>query len=257
MTQAQATRGSEVLRVVPSPKWVRVFFGGEAVADSKQAKLLCGNRIPVYYFPESDVRMELLEPTDHTADISGVGGASYRNLRVGDRAAEDAVWGLVKPAGEISGLKGHLAFEWSKMDAWFEEDEEVLVHARDPFKRVDIMPSSRHVRVVVGGETVAESRNPSILFETGMPTRYYLPMVDVRMELLRPSESVTRCPYKGEAHYYSVAVGGQAHQDIAWYYRYPIPEASKVAGMVCFFNERVDALYVDDELMPKPRTPWS
>ena len=106
-------------------------------------------------------------------------------------------------------------------------------------------------------ETVAESDNPVLLFETGLPTRYYLRKLDVRMDLLVPSETVTNCPYKGEAHYYSVAVGGEDSPDAAWYYSYPTTETSKIAGLICFFNERVNELHLDGRLMPKPRTKWS
>jgi uncharacterized protein (DUF427 family) len=133
----------------------------------------------------------------------------------------------------------------------------VYVHPRDPYKRVDVLHSSRHVRVIVAGELVAETRRPSLLFETGLPTRYYIPRADVRMDLLVPTETETRCPYKGLATYYAVHIGPTVVRDIAWYYRHPIPECSKIENLVCFFNERVDALYVDGELQPKPRTLWS
>lgn len=143
------------------------------------------------------------------------------------------------------------------MDAWFEEDDEVYVHPRDPYKRVDVLHSSRHVRVVVLGELVAETRRPSLLFETGLPTRYYVPKADVRMDRLVPSETETRCPYKGLATYHSVRVGATVVGDVAWCYRHPIPECSKIENLVCFFNERVDALYVDGALQPRPQTRWS
>jgi uncharacterized protein (DUF427 family) len=119
----------------------------------------------------------------------------------------------------------------------------VYVHARDPYKRVDVLHSSRHVRVVVAGALVGETRRPSLLFETGLPTRYYLPKTDVRMDLVVPTETETRCPYKGVASYYSVRTEAAVVEDVAWCYRHPIPECSKIENLVCFFNERVDALY--------------
>ncbi len=143
------------------------------------------------------------------------------------------------------------------MDAWFEEAEPIYVHPHDPHKRIDILQSTRQVVVIIGGETVAESHNPVLLFETGLPTRYYLPRLDVRMDLLVPSDKVTGCAYKGKAQYYSVKVGNKVIPDIAWYYTYPAAEAFGIAGMICFFNEKVDALYVDDVKQPKPKTPWS
>jgi uncharacterized protein (DUF427 family) len=133
----------------------------------------------------------------------------------------------------------------------------VYVHARDPYKRVDVLHSSRHVRVVVAGEVVADTRRPRLLFETGLPTRYYLPRPDVRMDLLVSSATETRCPYKGIASYYSLRVGGTLVEDIAWSYRFPIPECAKIENLVCFFNERVEATYVDGEREAKPRTRWS
>jgi uncharacterized protein (DUF427 family) len=142
------------------------------------------------------------------------------------------------------------------MDEWLEEDEPVYVHPRDPYARVDILASSRHVRVELDGVTVAQSRAPRILFETGLPPRYYLPLSDLRRDLLRPSTNRTRCPYKGTAEYWSVEVGGTVHEDLVWIYRSPLPESQKIAGLVAFFNERVD-LYVDGALQERPQTKFS
>ncbi|MGH7357222.1 MAG: DUF427 domain-containing protein [Candidatus Rokuibacteriota bacterium] len=255
MTPANGGAGSPGHELEPSPRWVRVRFGGQTVADSKRVMLLREpGRLPVYYFPRADVRADLRVPVEHGAHCLDRGGAVCWTVRVGDRTAEHAAWGA---ADTHPALRDHVAFEWAKMDAWFEEDDEVYVHARDPYKRVDVLHGSRHVRVVVGGELVAESRRPALLFETGLPTRYYLPKADVRMDLLVPTDTETRCPYKGVATYYAVRVGSTLVPDLAWCYRHPIPECSKIENLVCFFNERVDALYVDGELQPKPRTRWS
>ena len=143
------------------------------------------------------------------------------------------------------------------MDTWYEEKEEVFVHLRDPYHRVDVLNSSRHVRVIVSGETVAETRNAKLLFETGLPTRYYFPKQDVRMDLLESSTLKTRCPYKGIASYWSVKIGDQIVKDIIWEYPNPVVECPKIKDLLCFYNERVEAIYVDDELAPKPKTPWS
>ncbi len=142
------------------------------------------------------------------------------------------------------------------MDAWFEEDEEVFTHPRDPYTRVDILPSSRHVRVEVDGVTVAETSKPTLLFETGLPVRYYLPKTHVRMDLLTPTERRTHCPYKGEAEYWSVRVGEAVHRDLAWSYRAPLPESQRIAGLISFYNERVD-LHVDGVAQERPQTPFS
>ncbi|MGQ0603256.1 MAG: DUF427 domain-containing protein, partial [Anaerolineales bacterium] len=187
----------------PSPRWVRAVLGNVTVADSKRVMLLrASGRLPVYYFPEQDVRADLLTASKHTTTDS-LGTASFSNVKVNGHTAENAAWTYTKLAKGAPRLKGYVAFEWRKMDAWFEEDEQVYVHARDPYKRIDVCHSSRHLRVVVGGETVADTRRPCLLFETSLPTRYYIPKADVRMELLEPSNSHTRCPYKGAASYYS------------------------------------------------------
>ncbi len=142
------------------------------------------------------------------------------------------------------------------MDAWFEEDEQVYVHPRDPYTRVDILQSTRHVRVVVDGVTVADSHSPTLLFETGLPVRYYLPKTDVRLDLLTATETETACPYKGTANYYALTVGDTTYDDFIWWYQHPTAESQKIAGLVCFYNEKVD-IYVDGELQERPRTPFS
>ena len=129
-------------------------------------------------------------------------------------------------------------------------------HPRDPYSRVDILASSRHVRVEVDGVTVAESRQPRILFETGLPPRYYIPLTDVRIDLLRPSDTLSHCPYKGTASYWSVDAGHGVRPDLVWMYRAPLPESQKIAGLACFYNEKAD-IYVDGELQQRPRTIFS
>ncbi len=176
------------------------------------------------------------------------------SVKVGDREATSAAtWYVDSPMDE---LKGTIRFKWAAMDAWFEEDEEVYVHARDPYARVDVLQSSRHIRVEVDGVTVAESRQPRLLFETGLPTRYYLPKTDARMDLLIPTEHRSHCPYKGTAEYYSLQVKGTTHENFVWWYRFPTPESAKIAGYLCFYNERVD-VYVDGQLQARPQSPFS
>src|SRR5687767_7089156 len=183
-----------------SPRWVRVKFGGETIADSRSALLLMETgQLPVYYFPPEDVRTDLMEATDRHSTCPYKGLASYWTIKVGDRVADNAVWGYLDPLPAHPDIKGYLAFYWNKVDTWFEEEEEIYAHPRDPYHRVDALPSTRHLRVVLEGETIAETSHPHLLFETSLPTRYYIPREDVRMELLQPTERHTRCPYKGEA----------------------------------------------------------
>jgi uncharacterized protein (DUF427 family) len=120
------------------------------------------------------------------------------------------------------------------MDAWFEEDEQVFTHPRDPYTRVDILPSSRRIRIEAAGVTIAETSKPTLLFETGLPARYYIPKSHVRMDLLTPSETVSHCPYKGEAEYWSLRIGDDIRPDVAWSYGTPLPESQKIAGLVPF-----------------------
>jgi uncharacterized protein (DUF427 family) len=240
-----------------TPRRVRVVFNGETIADSRRAKLLHeAGHLPVYYFPREDVRWERLEESDHTTHCPFKGDASYWSVRVGERVAENAVWGYPEPIGSCPPIAGYLAFYWRKMDHWYEEDEEVFVHPRDPYHRVDVLESSRHVKVTVNGEVVAETDRPKILFETGLPPRYYIPPEDVREDVLAASEKTTQCPYKGIASYYSVEAGGKRVEDLVWCYPEPIPEAPKIKGLLCFFNEKVD-LEVDGEEQGRPRTQWS
>lgn len=237
------------LHLLACPKRVRVLFGGAFVADSDRALLLREDgHLPVYYLPREDVRAEHLERSDRTTHCPRKGDAVYWHLKVGDKVAEDAVWSYPEPLPDApEELAGHVAFYWKKVDAWFEEDEQVYVHPRDPFKRVDALRSSRHVKIELGGEVVAESRRPVLLFETGLRTRYYLPKTDVRLDLLVPSATQTRCPYKGTADYYSVRVGDRTWEDVVWTYRHPTPACVAVEGLVCFYDEKVDAVYVDGD----------
>lgn len=240
---------------IRSPKRVRVRFGGETVADSTEARLFRPGGPPVYYFPRADLMQDALAPAGRT-ESDARGTKTRFDVRAGGRSAEGAAWEYAEPADGFAFLKGMVAFEWSAMDGWFEEEEEVFVHARDPFKRIEALKSSRRVEVYAAGEKVADSPAPTLLIEPGHPLRYYLPKTHARMDLLRPSATISRCAYKGEADYYSVRTPGGAVEDAAWSYKSPTPEVAGVAGMLCFFNERVDAILVDGEEQPKPATAW-
>lgn len=242
----------------PSPRRVRVAFNGATIADSTSAHLLFETRhLPVYYFPRADVRMPLLAPTAHRTFCPYKGNASYWTIRVGDRTSENAVWSYPDPYDEVAAIRDFVAFYWDRVDHWYEEDDEIFVHPRDPYKRVDVVASSRAVKVILGGETIAETRRARFLFETRLPTRYYIPAEDVRMDLLAPSDRTTACPYKGRARYWSARIGDRLFPDIVWSYQEPIPECPKIKGYLCFFNERVDTILVDGEEVPRPLTKWS
>jgi uncharacterized protein (DUF427 family) len=240
-----------------SSRRVRVIFNDETIADSKRVKLLHETgHLPIYYFPEEDVCRDLLETTEHTTYCPFKGNASYWSVRVDDNVAENAVWSYPEPLKSAPPLSGYLAFYWRMMDAWYEEGEQVFVHPRDPYHRIDVLDSTRHVKVMADGEVVAETAQPKLLFETGLPPRYYIRAEDVRMDKLLPSEKNTQCPYKGVASYWSVKVGEDILEDLVWSYQDPIPEAAKMKGHLCFFNEKVD-LEVDGEEQERPQTQWS
>ena len=174
------------------------------------------------------------------------------NLELEGRTVENAAWTYREPDAARAALKDHVAFYWGKLDAWFEEDEEVFVHPRDPHKRVDVLPSSRHVRVEVDGQVVADTQHPSLLFETGLPTRYYIPQLDVRLDLLESSPTTTQCPYKGKAVYWSIRAGDTLHKDLVWSYPFPIAECPKIEKLMAFYNEKLD-IYVDGELQGRAK----
>jgi uncharacterized protein (DUF427 family) len=227
------------------------------VVDSRRTKLLHEHgRLPVYHFPEDEVRMDLLEPGEHRTRSTAKGEVRWWSLRVGDRVANDAAWTYPDPPGDAAALEGLVGFEWGAMDEWYEEDEPAIVHARDPYHRVDVLDTSRHVKVSVKGELLAETSRARVLFETGLPPRWYIPLEDVREEFLAPSEKRTGCAYKGFAGYWSVRVGDALEEDLAWTYREPRHEAERIAGYVAFFNERTD-IEIDGELEERPITPWS
>ena len=246
------------VRLEPTPRRLRVEHDGAFVADTTRGMVMFETRhLPVYYFPLQDVRMDLMSRTDRRSHCPYKGDASYWSVSVGGRTAENAMWSYETPYAELPELEGLGAFYWDRVDRWYEEDEEVFVHPRDPYKRVDVVRSKRRVKVTVGGRTVAETTRAQFLFETDLPVRYYIPMEDVRLELFAPTETTSRCPYKGIARYWSATVGGRVHEDVVWSYPDPVDECSRIRSLMCFFNENVDSIEVDGKIVDKPRTKWS
>jgi uncharacterized protein (DUF427 family) len=242
------------IRIEQGPKRVRAYLAGELVADTKRPFLVWEwPYYPTYYFPADDVRAELV-PAGQTEHSPSRGDGQVYHIKVAGAAADGAA--LRYPDSPIEALRDLVRLDWNSMTDWFEEDELVYVHPRDPYSRVDILASSRHVRVEIDGVTVADSHQPRILFETGLPPRYYLPLTEVRMDLLRSSGTQSQCPYKGTAGYWSVDTGQAVHTDLVWIYRMPLPESQKVAGLACFYNEKVD-IYLDGELQDRPKTHFS
>jgi uncharacterized protein (DUF427 family) len=250
---AERARLKDGVHIEVSPRRVRAYLDNQVLADSQQVLLVYETkRPPVYWFPTADVRMSLLTLKEPAAGAAS-GTAHYRSSTGGD---DNVAWSYAEPRGELAPLEGHIAFYWNAIDRWYEEDEEVFVHPRDPYSRVDTVHSSRHVRVEVGGQVIAETKRPVVLYETGLPTRYYIPKLDVRMDLFEPTRTVTHCPYKGDAVYWTLKVGSSTYPDFVWSYPRPIPEIPKIENLLCFYNEKVD-LYVDGALQERPVSPFS
>lgn len=234
--------------VEPTARRIRVRLGGRLVADSARALLMIRygpKGLPTYFLPRADVAPDAL-----VDEVRGPDGGSSWTVAAGPDRAAGAAWTDPHPD-----LAGHVTFSWRQTE-WYEEDERVVAHARPPYSRVDTLRSSRRVEIRVGGETVACSVRPLLLFETHLPTRYYLPFDDVRTEWLEASDTVTQCPYKGVARWWSVRAGGVLVPDAAWCYPDPIPENPKIRDLLCFFTERVD-LVLDGVPQPRAVSPWS
>jgi uncharacterized protein (DUF427 family) len=269
------TSALPTLRHEPSAKRIRAVLGGRTVLDSTLAVQVWEPRriVSVWAVPETDLDA-VVTPADGTS--ADAGGAGYAMPQISDRPVLDpsipfevhtAEGGPVNlTIGETTlpgrgfrpsdpDLSGYVLIDFGAFDEWWEEDVRNLGHPRDPFHRIDVLPSSRTVRLELDGELLAESSRPMLLFEAMLPTRYYLPWEDVRAKLT-PTSSTSTCAYKGFASYYSVAVNGETVPDLAWSYASPLPEAAAVTGLIAFFDERVDVI-LDGVPLERPITPWS
>ena len=230
---------------------MRAFLGGEAVVDTVEALYVWeGPHYPQWYVPLVDVADGAFVPTGTEKRSPSRGTASHYTIKAGGKEAVDAAWRYAD--SPIEELRDRVRIDWSAMDAWFEEDEEVIIHPRDPAARIAILPSSRHVVVSVDGVVVADSTHPTFLHETGLPMRTYLPKVDVRMDLLTSTPTRTGCPYKGWAEYWTLRLpDGAEHRDLAWSYPTPLRESHPVAGLVAFYDDHVDVT-IDGVAQPRP-----
>jgi uncharacterized protein (DUF427 family) len=238
-----------------SPRWVRVWLGDTAVADSRRATLYLQYgpppMLPTYYVRREDVADGVLVDPEQDDE-----GRTVWAVVADGRRVEGAAWTHPNPVGAAAALEGLVTFTWSDELRWTEEEDPVLAHARDPHKRVDVAPSSRHVTIALEGRTIADSRRPLLLFETALPVRYYLPAEDVRTDLLEPTTTTTACPYKGVARHWSVDLDGVVHEDLVWSYQDPVPENPRIRDLMAFYTERLDVT-VDGIPQPRPTSPWS
>jgi uncharacterized protein (DUF427 family) len=247
---------ADIDHVEPVPRRVRAMLGGQVVLDTTRALYVWeAPYYPQFYIPLADVAPGVLVDENHPQRLKR-GAARRHALKVGDihRPAAARVYG----EDAVVALTDHVRFEWDALDAWYEEDEQIFVHPRSPYTRVDALRSSRHIRVSLDGVALAESNCPVLLFETGLPTRYYLNRTDVDFTHLEHSDTVTACPYKGRtSDYWSVrGVAGGLHRDLAWAYDFPTPGLAAIVGLVAFYNEKVD-IVLDGRELPRPATHFS
>jgi len=242
-------------RVEPVPRRIRALLGGQVVLDTTSAVYVWDWPFyPQYCIPAADVNRDLLVDEQRVQRLRH-GTARRHGLRAGEISRPGTARVYTDEA--IGGLAGMARFDWDALDAWFEEDEQVFVHPRNPYTRVDALRSTRAVRIELGGVTLAESSSPVMLFETGLPTRYYLNRTEVNFEHLVPTGTITACPYKGKTSgYWSVRAGAEVHQDLAWAYDFPTCQVRPIAGLIAFYNEKVDVI-VDGNRLTRPITHFS
>ena len=259
------------LRIHPTAKRIRALVGDDPVIDSTRALIVWEPRriVPSYAVPVEDISAPL-EPAASEASADEVavevGGAPVLDPRtsfafhtIDGRSFDIAASNRLANAAfatDDPDLEGYAIIDFDAFDEWREEDDLLVAHARDPFGTVDTRHSSRRVVVEIKGTTVADSTRSVMLFETFLPTRYYLPRDDVRMDLLERTDTQTACAYKGYAAYWSATIDGAVVRDVAWSYEDPHNYAAPVKGMISFFNERVD-VSIDGVPIERPRTPWS
>jgi uncharacterized protein (DUF427 family) len=241
--------------VEPVPRRIRAVLAGQTILDTTGARYVWEwPGFPQYYVPLADVRPDVLVDEGATEETPR-GDVKIFGVKVGDAHRPKAA--KVLGAAKVEGLDDTVRFEWSAFDAWYEEDEQVFVHPRNPYTRVDSLRSTRTVRVESHGVVLAESSSPVFCFETGLPTRYYLNRTDVDFTKLVPTETVTSCPYKGmTTGYWSALVDGRTHPDVAWTYDFPTRELQPIAGLIAFYNEKLD-IFLDGVQLERPNTHFS
>jgi uncharacterized protein (DUF427 family) len=241
--------------VEPVPRRIRAELGGHVVLDTTQALYLWEwPAYPQFLIPVDDVDPEALVDEGHVSNLSR-GRVARVGLRAGDVERKGAGRRFVEST--IPGIVDTIRFDWAALDAWYEEDEQVFVHPRNPYSRVDALRSGRTVRIELDGLVLAESSAPVAVFETGLPPRWYLERTAVDFTHLRPSDTETACPYKGRTTgYWSVQTSEALYPDLAWTYDFPTAPLLPIAGLVAFYDEKVD-VFLDGGEQERPVTPFS
>jgi uncharacterized protein (DUF427 family) len=243
-----------VNHIAPVPRRIRGILDGETLVDTTRALYVWEwPHYPQYYLPVGDVKLDAFVVGDSIANPQG----EARQLEREAVSDERRIAGRIITKSTLEGVTDTVRFEWNALDRWFEEDEEVFVHPRSPYKRVDALRSTRTIRVELERTILAEAYGCIMVFETGLPTRYYLDPTNVRFGSLISSTTRTQCPYKGiTAGYWSAHAADDTAIDVAWTYAFTTAALTPIAGLVAFLNERVD-IYIDGELQPRPVTVFS
>lgn len=259
------------LRAQPVVVRVRADVGDVTVIDTTAARLVWEPRrvVSVYAVPVADIAGRLVAPEGSAGrgepEAAGLPPVLTPRQPFAVHSAGGTAYDIETDAATLPGaayvvddpdLDGYALVDWTSFTRWYEEDQEAVGHPRDPFHRIQCLPSSRHVVVEVGGQVIADTRRPTLLLETGLPPRWYVPREDVRMDLLTPSETRTTCAYKGHAGYWSTTAGGTDLPDIAWSYKDPRHDADEVRDLLCFYAEHTDTV-VDGDRGGRPVTEWS
>ncbi len=247
--QMAAARG----RIEPAPRRVRGYLGGELVFDTTSARYVWEvPYYPQYYIPLADVRGDVLRDEDHPQRVQ-LGPSRMFAVTAGGQTQPSAARVFDTGDGPVAGL---VRFDWDALQ-WYEEDEPIYGHPRNPYARVDALRSHRHIRIELDGILIADTHSPVLLFETGLPTRYYIDKTDIDFTHLEPSDTQTLCPYKGvTSGYWSVRIGDTVHPDLAWIYQYPLPAVAPIANLVAFYNEKID-IVVDGTALARPHSHFS
>ncbi|KAF4553902.1 Hypothetical protein D9617_5g067770 [Elsinoe fawcettii] len=249
-----ATKGPH--KVLSTPRRIRILLGGAYIADTTSAIFVWEHPYyPQYYLPHAAFDKKYITAVKGI-EVDGAKVATLWKLSNAGKETGEVV--AFEPDLKDEGAKvaGLVKVGFNSVDTWLEEDTPIYVHPKDPFKRVDIITSTRPIKISISGKIVAYTTTSHHLYETGLPVRYYIPLTAVDQTVLRPSDLRTKCPYKGEAEYYSVVVDGKESKDVVWYYTRPTIECAAIQGLVCFYNEKVE-VEVDGKKEEKPVTPFS
>lgn len=244
-----AYRSSPVPAVLiePTHRRIRLRLGEHLIADTDQAIVIYEHGgHPTYYLPRADFIAGILEPSARSEPAPLFGTRRSWSLQLGETVLKDKAWSLDGTALGLPELGDYVTVEWQHV-RWFEEDEEIFRHPRNVYKRIDTIPSSRLVEVIVDGKLVARTQRAIFLFETGLITRYYFPPEDLVAGAVVPSELTTYCPYKGKAAYYHFDLDGKRHENVVWYYPEPLIESTRIKGLISFYSEKVDAISVSKD----------